>query len=151
MRLNSPQMNIMYKACLKASKGLIRDFGEVEKLQVSTKGPGEFVTSADKRTEKIIITELLKGNEDYGILSEEVGEMKKNSSKRWVVDPIDGTLNFLNGIPHFAISVAYEENGEIKSGIIFDVIKNEISWWLEPVKFAILILFVLSQSHILKP
>ena len=126
MRLNSPQMNIMYKACLKASKGLIRDFGEVEKLQVSTKGPGDFVTSADKRTEKIIITELLKGNEDYGILSEEVGEMKKNSSKRWVVDPIDGTLNFLNGIPHFAISVAYEENGEIKSGIIFDVIKNEI-------------------------
>ena len=100
MRLNSPQMNIMYKACLKASKGLIRDFGEVEKLQVSTKGPGDFVTSADKRTEKIIITELLKGNEDYGILSEEVGEMKKNSSKRWVVDPIDGTLNFLNGIPH---------------------------------------------------
>ena len=124
MRLNSPRMTVIYNACMKASKSLIRDFGEIEKLQVSTKGPGDFVTAADKRTEKIIVEELLKAHPDYGILSEEIGEInKENKDHRWIIDPIDGTLNFLNGIPHFAISIGYEENGEIVCGLIFDPIK----------------------------
>ncbi len=127
MRLNSPNMNIIYKACLKASKSLIRDFGEIEKLQVSSKGPGDFVSVADKKSEKIIIDELLKAHPDYGILSEEVGVINKNNKeKRWIIDPIDGTSNFLNGIPQFAISIGYEEKGEIICGIIFDPIKNEM-------------------------
>ena len=127
MRLNSPKINIMYKVCMKASKSLIRDFGEVEKLQVSTKGPGDFVSAADKKSEKIIIDELLKAHPDYGILSEEAGEINKdNKSNRWIIDPIDGTMNFLNGVPQFAISIGYEENGEMISGIIFDPIKDEM-------------------------
>jgi len=127
MRLNSPRMNVIYNACMKASRSLIRDFGEVEKLQVSTKGPGDFVTAADKRTEKIIIEELLKAHPDYAILSKEIGEInKENKDHRWIIDPIDGTLNFLNGIPHFAISIGYEEKSEIVCGLIFDPIKNEI-------------------------
>ena len=125
MRLSSPQFNLMYKACQKASKVLIRDFGEIEKLQVSEKGPGDFVTASDKRAEKIIIGELEKS--EYSFLTEESGIIEgKNKDKRWIIDPIDGTFNFLNGLPHFAISVAYEEKGEIVSGIIFDPIKNEM-------------------------
>ena len=127
MRINSPKLNIMYKACMKASKSLIRDFGEIENLQVSSKGPGDFVSSADKRTEKIIIDELLKAYPDYGILCEEAGEInEKNKTNRWIVDPIDGTSNFLHGIPQFAISIGYEENKEIKNGLIYDPIKNEL-------------------------
>ena len=127
MRLNSPQTNIIYKACIKASKSLIRDFGEIENLQVSTKGPGDFVTSADKRTEKIIINELQKAHPNYGIMTEESGFInKENTKNRWIIDPIDGTMNFLNGISHFAISIAYEEENEIKCGVIFDPIKNEM-------------------------
>ena len=127
MRLNSPKMNIMHKACLKASRSLIRDFGEIEKLQVSSKGPGDFVSAADKRSEKIIIEELLKVDPNYGILSEEAGVINKNNQdNRWIIDPIDGTMNFLNGIPQFAISIAYEEKGEIICGIIFDPIKDEM-------------------------
>ena len=120
-------MNIMHKACLKASRSLIRDFGEIEKLQVSSKGPGDFVSAADKRSEKIIIEELLKVDPNYGILSEEAGVINKNNQdNRWIIDPIDGTMNFLNGIPQFAISIAYEEKGEIICGIIFDPIKDEM-------------------------
>tara|TARA_B100000963_G_C22511518_1_gene618592 strand:+ start:203 stop:1006 length:804 start_codon:yes stop_codon:yes gene_type:complete len=127
MRLNSPQINIITKACLKASRSLIRDFGEIENLQVSTKGPGDFVTSADKRTEKIIIEELQKAHPDYGIITEESGNINiANKSNRWIIDPIDGTTNFLNGIPQFAISIGYEEENEIKCGVIFDPIKNEM-------------------------
>ncbi len=127
MRINSPKLNIMYKACMKASKSLIRDFGEIENLQVSSKGPGDFVSSADKRTEKIIIDELLKAYPDYAILSEEAGKInEKNKSNRWIIDPIDGTSNFLNGIPQFAISIGYEEENKIKNGIIYDPIKNEL-------------------------
>tara|TARA_B100001248_G_scaffold200752_1_gene154961 strand:- start:908 stop:1702 length:795 start_codon:yes stop_codon:yes gene_type:complete len=127
MKLNSPQINIITKACLKASRFLIRDFGEIENLQVSTKAPGDFVSSADKRTEKILIEELQKAHPDYGIITEETGFINKsNVNNRWVIDPIDGTLNFLNGVPQFAISVAYEENNEIKCGVIFDPIKNEM-------------------------
>ena len=127
MRINSPKMNIIHKACLKASKSLIRDFGEIENLQVSSKGPGDFVSAADKKSEKIIIDELLKFNPNYGILSEETGEINKNNKdNRWIIDPIDGTMNFLNGIPQFAISIAYEEKNEIICGIIFDPIKDEM-------------------------
>ncbi|MBO6481096.1 MAG: inositol monophosphatase [Pelagibacteraceae bacterium] len=127
MKINSPQLNLMHRACMKASKVLIRDFGEIEKLQVSEKGPGDFVTASDKRVEKIIINELNVENSKYSVLSEEIGELiGKNKEKRWIVDPIDGTTNFLNGLPHFAISIAYEEKGEILSGIIFDPIKNEM-------------------------
>ena len=124
MKINSPQFNLIQRACIKASKILIRDFGEIEKLQVSEKGPGDFVTASDKRVEKTIISELEKS--DYSILSEEAGIIEgKNKNKRWIIDPIDGTFNFLNGLPHFAISIAYEENGEVVLGMIFDPIKNE--------------------------
>ena len=127
MRLNSPQINLITKACMKASRSLIRDFGEIENLQVSTKGPGDFVTSADKRTEKILIEELQKAHPEYGIITEETGVINKHNLKnRWIIDPIDGTMNFLNGIPQFAISIGYEEQGEIKCGIIFNPIMNEM-------------------------
>ena len=127
MRLNSPQINIITKACMKASRSLIRDYGEIENLQVSTKGPGDFVSSADKRTEKILIEELQKAHPDYGIITEEAGIINKTNNKnRWIIDPIDGTMNFLNGIPQFAISVAYEEENEIKCGVIFNPIMNEM-------------------------
>ena len=127
MRLNSPQINIITKACMKASRSLIRDFGEIENLQVSTKGPGDFVTSADKRTEKILIDELQKAHPEYGIITEESGFINKSNTKnRWIIDPIDGTMNFLNGIPQFAISIAYEEENEIRCGVIFNPIMNEM-------------------------
>ena len=112
---------------MKASRYLIRDFGEIENLQVSSKGPGDFVTSADKRTEKILIDELQKAHPDYGIVSEEKGIINKyNQKNRWIIDPIDGTLNFMKGIPQFSISIGYEEDGEIKCGIIFNPIMNEM-------------------------
>ena len=126
MKLTSPNINVMVNACRKASKNLIRDFGEVEKLQVSVKGPGDFVTMTDKKVEKILINELQKARSNYSILSEEIGEIKNDEEFRWIIDPIDGTANFLHGIPHFAISVALERNKEIICGIIFDPIKNEI-------------------------
>ena len=127
MRLSSPQINLITKACMKASRSLIRDFGEIENLQVSKKAPGDFVSSADKRTEKIIIGELQKAHPNYGIITEESGIINKNNTQnRWIIDPIDGTTNFLNGVPHFAISVAYEEDNEIKCGIIFNPISNEM-------------------------
>ena len=127
MRINSPKLNIIHKACMKASKNLIRDFGEIENLQVSSKGPGDFVSSADKRTEKIIIEELQKAHPEYVILTEEAGIINKtNISNRWIIDPIDGTTNFINGVPQFAISIGYEEESEIKCGVIFNPITNEM-------------------------
>ncbi len=112
---------------MKASKSLIRDFGEIENLQVSSKGPGDFVTSADKRTEKILIEELQKAHPEYGIVTEETGIINKyNNKNRWIIDPIDGTFNFMNGVPQFAISVGYEEENEIKCGVIFNPILNEM-------------------------
>ena len=123
----SPNLNIMIKASEKASKVLIRDFGEIEKLQVSKKGPYDFVTNADLKTEKIILDELRKAKPNYTIISEENGvEVNKDKRNSWIVDPIDGTVNFLHGIPHFAISIAHMIEGEIVSGITFDPIKNEI-------------------------
>jgi myo-inositol-1(or 4)-monophosphatase len=127
MRLNSPQINLITRACLKASRSLIRDFGELENLQVSSKGPGDFVSSADKRTEKIIIEELQKAHPEFGIITEETGIINRSNIKnRWIIDPIDGTMNFLNGIPQFAISVGYEEDNEVICGVIFNPITNEM-------------------------
>ena len=127
MRLKSPQINLITKACMKASRSLIRDFGEIENLQVSSKGPGDFVTSADKKTEKILIEELQKAHPEYGIITEETGIINKSNTKnRWIIDPIDGTFNFMNGVPQFAISIGYEEENEIKCGVIFNPIMNEM-------------------------
>jgi len=123
----SANLNIMIKACEKASKVLIRDFGEIEKLQVSKKGPKDFVTNSDLKAEKIIIEELKKGRPNYSFISEENGvENNKDTNNTWIIDPIDGTVNFLHGIPHFAISIALRSKDEIVSGLIFDPIKNEM-------------------------
>ena len=123
----SANLNIMIKASEKASKILIRDFGEIEKLQVSKKGPADFVTNADLKAEKIILEELKKARPNYSIISEESGiEENKDKNNTWIIDPIDGTVNFLHGIPHFAISIALKSKNEIISGLIFDPIKNEM-------------------------
>ena len=117
----------MIKACEKASKVIIRDFGEIENLQVSKKGPKDFVTKTDKRVEKILINELEKSKKNYSFITEETGKiLNQNKDIFWLIDPIDGTINFLHGIPHFAISVALQIKGEIVIGLIFDPIKNEI-------------------------
>ncbi len=123
----SSNLNIMIKAAEKASKTIIRDFGEVEKLQVSKKGPHDFVTKTDKNVEKIIIEELSKTKNKYSILSEEIGIIKnKDKENVWIIDPIDGTTNFLHGIPHFGICIALQSKNEIISGLIFDPIKDEM-------------------------
>ena len=123
----SPNLNLMIKACDKASKIIIRDFREIENLQVSKKGPKDFVTKTDKRVEKILIEELLRSKKNYSFITEETGQiLNKNKDIFWVIDPIDGTTNFLHGIPHFAISLALRVDGEIKIGLIYDPIKNEI-------------------------
>jgi len=126
MPLLSANLNIMEKACKKASKLLIRDFGEIEKLQVSKKGPGDFVTNSDKRTEKIIMNELSLARPDYSFLAEESGLSNKSNEFRWIIDPIDGTTNFLHGISNFAISIGLEKNKEIICGMIFNPITNEM-------------------------
>ena len=127
MKSISANLNIMIKASEKASKILIRDFGEVEKLQVSKKGPYDFVTKTDKHVEKILIEELSKTKKNYSFLSEEVGSIKnKDQENVWIIDPIDGTTNFLHGIPHFAICIALQSKKEIVSGLIFDPIKDEM-------------------------
>ncbi len=117
----------MIKACEKASKVIIRDFGEIENLQVSKKGPRDFVTKTDKKVEQILIEELSKGKKNYSFLTEESGRIENtDKDKIWIIDPIDGTTNFLHGIPHFAISIALRIDKELKSALIFDPIKNEI-------------------------
>tara|TARA_B100000902_G_scaffold391202_1_gene441474 strand:+ start:455 stop:1195 length:741 start_codon:yes stop_codon:yes gene_type:complete len=123
----SSNLNIMIKAAEKASKAVIRDFGEVEKLQVSKKGPRDFVTKTDKRVEKILIDELSKSKKNYSFISEESGKINnKDQENIWIIDPIDGTTNFLHGIPHFAICIAFRSKEEIVSGLIFDPIKDEM-------------------------
>ena len=123
----SSNLNIMIKATEKASKSVIRDFGEVEKLQVSKKGPRDFVTKTDKHVEKVLIEELSKTKSNYSFLSEEVGKIEnKDKENIWIIDPIDGTTNFLHGIPHFAICIALESKKEIISGLIYDPIKDEM-------------------------
>ena len=123
----SSNLNIMIKAAEKASKSIVRDFGEVEKLQVSKKGPKDFVTKTDKVVEKILIEELSKTKKNYSFLSEEIGSIEnKDKDNIWIIDPIDGTTNFLHGIPHFAICLALESKKEIISGLIYDPIKDEM-------------------------
>ena len=123
----SANLNLMIKASIKASKALIRDFGEIEKLQVSLKGPHDFVTNADLKVEKTIINELSKSKKKYSFISEESGKIEKsNSDNCWVIDPIDGTINFFHGIPHFAISIALKFKKEIVAGVIYDPIKDEM-------------------------
>ena len=108
----SPVLNIMIKACEKASKVIIRDFGEIENLQVKKKGPKDFVTKTDKRVEKILIEELTKSKKNYSFITEETGNIKnKDKENIWIIDPIDGTTNFLHGIPHFAICIAHQSKG----------------------------------------
>tara|TARA_Y100001958_G_scaffold72500_1_gene48917 strand:+ start:458 stop:1192 length:735 start_codon:yes stop_codon:yes gene_type:complete len=127
MKSISPNLNIMIKASEKASKIIIRDFGEIEKLQVSKKSPTDFVTNTDLKVEKIIIEELKKAKPNFSIISEESGEQSNKDQKNtWIIDPIDGTVNFLHGIPHFAISIALKSDDEIISGLIHDPIKDEM-------------------------
>jgi myo-inositol-1(or 4)-monophosphatase len=123
----SPIVSIMIRAAEKAGRSLTRDFGEVENLQVSRKGPADFVTAADKRAEEIIFEELKKARPDYSFLMEESGETKGNDTEnRWIVDPLDGTHNFMHGIPHWCVSIALESKGRVEAGVIYDPIKEEI-------------------------
>lgn len=123
----SANVNVMIKAARKAARGLIRDFGEVENLQVSAKGPGDFVSRADIKAEQVIREELTEARPNYGWLGEESEEVKgADPTRRWIVDPLDGTLNFLHGIPHWSISIALEHKGEIVAGVIYDPAKDEM-------------------------
>jgi myo-inositol-1(or 4)-monophosphatase len=123
----SANIEIMIRAATRAARSLARDFGEVEQLQVSIKGPGDFVSAADRRAEQTIREELKRGRPDYGFLMEESGaEVGRSPHNRWIVDPLDGTTNFLHGLPHWAISIALEQHGEITAGIVFDPLRNEL-------------------------
>ena len=125
----SALINVMAGAALKAAKGLIRDFGEVEQLQVSIKGPGEFVTAADLKAEKILRAELAKARPGFGFLLEEAGAVRgSDTHHRWIIDPLDGTTNFLHGIPQWAISIALERDGEIVAGVVYEPIRDEAFW-----------------------
>jgi myo-inositol-1(or 4)-monophosphatase len=127
--LPSASLNVMANAALKAARGLVRDFGEVEQLQVSLKGPGDFVSTADRRAEKVIKGELTRARPGYATLFEESGaEPGSDTRHRFIVDPLDGTTNFLHGIPHFAISIALERDGEIIAGIIYEPTRDEMFW-----------------------
>ncbi len=123
----SALLNVMVTAATKAGRRLTRDFGEVQNLQVSVKGPGDFVSSADKMSEKIIREELQKARPGFGLLLEEGGEIKgSDPQNRWIVDPLDGTTNFLHGLPVFSISIALEREGEIVAGIVYNPIMDEL-------------------------
>jgi myo-inositol-1(or 4)-monophosphatase len=125
----SALINVMTGAALKAARGLIRDFGEVEQLQVSIKGPGEFVSTADLKAERVLRTELTKGRPGYGFLMEESGATAGSDAKNcWIVDPLDGTTNFLHGLPHWAISIALEREGEIVAGVVYEPLRDEMFW-----------------------
>ena len=129
MAPRSALINVMTRAAEKAARGLRRDFGEVEQLQVSLKGPGNFVSTADLKAERVLRQELSKARPDYSFLMEESGASSgKDADHRWIVDPLDGTTNFLHGLPHFCISVALERAGDIVAGVVFDPIKDELFW-----------------------
>lgn len=129
MAYRSANINVMVRAAEKAGRALVRDFGEVEQLQVSRKGPADFVSTADTKAENIVRRELGKARPDFGFLLEEGGTIEgKDRDRRWIVDPLDGTTNFLHGLPHFAVSIALEERGEIVAGVIYDPVKDEIFW-----------------------
>src|SRR5712672_834856 len=127
MAVRSATINVMTAAALKASRGLKRDFGEVEQLQVSMKGPADFVSNADLKAEKLVRAELSKARPGYGFLMEESGEsLGSDARHRWIVDSLDGTTNFLHGIPHFAISIALERDGEIVAGLVYEPTRDEM-------------------------
>ena len=131
MSYSSPHINTMLTAARQAGKKLVRDFGEVENLQVSVKGVSDFVSAADIQSEKILINELSRAYPDYDILAEEAGEIKNSKNDnplKWIIDPLDGTTNFLFGIPHFAISIALQKNSEILSGIVYNPITDDLFW-----------------------
>jgi len=123
----SANLNVMIKAARKAGRSLVKDFREVENLQVSMKGAGDFVSKADISAEEIIREELMGARPNYGWLGEEGGgEAGKDPTRRWIVDPLDGTTNFLHGLPHWAVSIALEHKGEIIAGVVFDPAKDEM-------------------------
>ncbi len=123
----SPALNVMKAAARKAGRPLVRDLGELENLQVSMKGPGDFVSSADRRTEKILIEELSRARPGYGFLGEEGGTVEgKDKTHRFIIDPIDGTTNFLHGIPHFAISIGLEREGQMVSALVYNPATDEM-------------------------
>ncbi|QUS37287.1 inositol monophosphatase family protein [Falsirhodobacter algicola] len=125
----SANLNVMIKAARKAGRSLVKDFREVENLQVSSKGPGDFVSRADREAERIIKEELMTARPTYGWLGEETGETDgQDPTRRWIVDPLDGTTNFLHGLPHWAVSIALEHKGEIVSGVVYDAAKDEMFW-----------------------
>lgn len=127
MSRHTPSMSVMVAAARKAARGLQRDFGEVENLQVSLKGPANFVTAADRKAEKTIFEELLKARPGYGFLMEEGGVVEgADKSHRWIIDPLDGTTNFLHGIPHFSISIALEREGQLVAGLVYNPISDEM-------------------------
>ncbi|MGG7643799.1 inositol monophosphatase family protein [Rhodovulum sp. YNF3179] len=127
MYQGSANLNVMIKAARKAGRSLVKDFGEVEKLQVAVKGPGDFVSRADTRAEQIVKEELTGARPNYGWLAEEGGEEPgKDPTRRWIVDPLDGTTNFLHGLPHWAVSIALEHKGEIVAAVIYDPAKDEL-------------------------
>ena len=129
MAVRSPVINVMVRAAEKAARGLRRDFGEVEQLQVSRKGPADFVSAADLKADRTLREELSRARPDYGLVTEEHPEIKAADGRhRWIVDPLDGTTNFLHGIPHWAISIGLEREGEIVAGVIYDVAKDELYW-----------------------
>ncbi len=129
MALQSAVINVMVGAAHKAARHLVRDFGEVEQLQVSRKGPADFVSSADLKAERILKAELSKARPDFGFLLEEGEEIVgKDTNSRWIIDPLDGTTNFLHGIPHFAISIGLEQNGSIVAGVIYQPVTDELFW-----------------------
>ena len=125
--IRSALMNVMTAAAIKAGRGLKRDFGEVENLQVSVKGPGDFVTAADRKAEKTLFDELSRARPGYGFLMEEGGEAEgADKSHRWIIDPLDGTTNFLHGLPIFAINIALEREGQIVAGLTYNPISDEM-------------------------
>ena len=124
----SAQINVMAKAAFKAARSLVHDFGEVENLQVSRKGPGDFVSQADLKAERIIRDELGKARPDYGFLLEEGGEISGDGEHVWVVDPLDGTNNFLHGLPHFSISIGLRKGDDIIAGVVYDPLRDELFW-----------------------
>ncbi len=129
MALMSAVMNVMMRAAQQAGRAILRDFGEVEQLQVSRKGPADFVTQADRKAEKIVREALQKARPDHGLLMEESGQIgDPDARRRFIVDPLDGTTNFLHGLPHWAVSIGYEEDGEIKAGVVYDPVKDEAFW-----------------------
>ncbi|MBC8339315.1 MAG: inositol monophosphatase [Rhodospirillales bacterium] len=127
MLKQSALLNVMTAAAQKAARGLVRDFGEIENLQVSKKGTADFVSTADKKAEKTLVYELSKARPKYGFLLEEGGEIEgPDTSNRWIIDPLDGTTNFLHGLPHFAISIALERDGDPFAGVIYEPISDQM-------------------------